>query len=588
MFRIRRIYDDVLPVNKSALREVRQIFADQFPDAPAEDIDPLPERLRNPFKKRFRTILYVAENARHRVQGFAIVLHEPEIGFCYLDFLAAGKNVPGRGIGAALYEHVRDEAASMGAHGVFFECLPDDPDRCADPAIRKLNAARLKFYEQYGARPIIGTAYETPVPDGGDDNLPHLVWDSLGRESSLAADLARRVAQAVLERKYSDLCPPSYVRLVHDSFRDDPVRLREPRYIKSLAAPVTANPHPPEKIAVTINDKHDIHHIRERGYVESPVRISVIEKELIASGLIETVAVKKHPLKHILAVHDADFVEYLRHACEHAPEGKSVYPYVFPIRNATRPPKELSVRAGYYCIDTFTPINRNAFPAAQRAVDCVLSAADQILAGRRVAYALVRPPGHHAERRSFGGFCYFSNAAIGANYLSAYGRLAILDIDYHHGNGQQDIFYHRADVLTVSIHGDPDFAYPYFTGFADERGIAEGEGFNVNLPLPERQDGAQYRKTLTKAIDTIERFGPSFLVIALGLDPAKGESDGHLVARRQGLRGQRTSLGGDETPHARRAGRRLSDAHLGQERSRFPERSGGGRACLSALSHPRD
>ena len=114
MFRIRRIYDDVLPVNKAALREVRQIFGDQFPDADASEIDPLADRLRNPFRKRFRTILYVAENSRHRVVGFAIVLHEPEIGFCYLDFLAAGKQVPGRGIGAALYEFVRDESRRAG------------------------------------------------------------------------------------------------------------------------------------------------------------------------------------------------------------------------------------------------------------------------------------------------------------------------------------------------------------------------------------------------------------------------------------------------------------------------------------------
>src|SRR5690606_3516670 len=108
-------------------------------------------------------------------------------------------------------------------------------------------------------------------------------------------------------------------------------------------------------------------------YVESPVRINAIGDELRNSGLTEIVPVKQYPLKHILAVHDEDFVDYLRHACENAPAGKSVYPYVFPIRNATRPPKELSVRAGYYCIDTFTPINRNAFPAAKRAVDCVLS-----------------------------------------------------------------------------------------------------------------------------------------------------------------------------------------------------------------------
>ncbi|MDA1232197.1 MAG: GNAT family N-acetyltransferase [Planctomycetota bacterium] len=163
MFSIRRIYDDVLPVNQSALNEVREIFRDQFPDAPIGDLEPLSDRLRNPFLKRFRMILCVAENARRHVVGFAIVLHEPEIEFCYLDFLAAGKDVPGRGIGAALYEFVRDEAAGLGVKGVLFECLPDDADRCADPATRKLNAARLRFYEQYGARPIVGTDYESAI-----------------------------------------------------------------------------------------------------------------------------------------------------------------------------------------------------------------------------------------------------------------------------------------------------------------------------------------------------------------------------------------------------------------------------------------
>ncbi len=533
MFRIRRIYDDVLPVNQTALNEVRQIFRDQFPDAPIEDLEPLSERLRNPFLKRFRMVLYVAENARHRVTGFAIILHEPAIGFCYLDFLAAGKAVPGRGVGAALYEYVRDEAVGLGVQGLFFECLPDDADRCADPSIRKLNAARLRFYEQYGALPIMGTSYESPIPDGSDDNLPHLVYDDLDQQRPLRRKLAVQVARAVLERKYRDICPPDYVDMVVKSFRDDPVQLRPLRHLTAPVVHPPASAHAPEKIAMTINDKHDIHHVRERGYVESPVRITVIGGELERSGLIESVPVKKYPLKHILAVHDSNFVDYLQRACECAPEGKSVYPYVFPIRNATRPPKEMSVRAGYYCIDTFTPINRNAFPAAKRTVDCVLSAADQIISGRRIAYALVRPPGHHAERRSFGGFCYFSNSAIGANYLSSHGKVAMLDIDYHHGNGQQDIFYARSDVLTVSIHGDPDFAYPYFTGFADERGEGVGSGYNLNFPLPEIRTGGQYRETLQKAISAIQEFAPDFLVVALGLDPAKGDPTGtwSLIAK---------------------------------------------------------
>ncbi|MEJ2112083.1 MAG: histone deacetylase family protein, partial [Acidobacteriota bacterium] len=192
----------------------------------------------------------------------------------------------------------------------------------------------------------------------------------------------------------------------------------------------------------------------------------------------------------------------------------------------TRPPVELPIRAGYYCIDTFTPLNQNAFLAAKRAVDCTLTAADKILEGYPMAYSLVRPPGHHAERKAFGGFCYFNSAAVAAHYLSAHGKVAILDVDYHHGNGQQNIFYERSDVLTVSIHGNPRFAYPYFTGFSDETGSGNGLGYNVNYPLPEQLDGTAYREVLAKALAKIRKFNPSFLVLALGLDTAKGDPTG--------------------------------------------------------------
>jgi acetoin utilization deacetylase AcuC-like enzyme len=219
-------------------------------------------------------------------------------------------------------------------------------------------------------------------------------------------------------------------------------------------------------------------------------------------------------------------VSYLRKCCASLPEGESVYPYVFPIRNAARPPKQLSLRAGYYCIDTFTPLNQNAYKAARAAVDCTLTAAREIQQGRRYAYSLVRPPGHHAERKVFGGFCYFNSTAIAAQMLSADGKVAILDIDYHHGNGQQDIFYERDDVLTISIHGHPGFAYPYFSGFEDETGSGRGEGFNWNLPQSEKLDGKGHRVALARALAHIREFDPTYLVVALGLDPAKGDPTG--------------------------------------------------------------
>jgi acetoin utilization deacetylase AcuC-like enzyme/ribosomal protein S18 acetylase RimI-like enzyme len=256
------------------------------------------------------------------------------------------------------------------------------------------------------------------------------------------------------------------------------------------------------------------------------VRVVAILRELARTDLFRTVPARRFSDRWIREVHHSGLIEYLQRACAEAPEGKSIYPYVFPVRNATRRPKERSVLAGYWCIDTFTPINRNAWPAARHAVDCALTAAEQVLNGAPLAYALVRPPGHHAEHRAFGGFCYFCNAAIAANYLSKHGRVAILDIDYHHGNGQQDIFYERRDVLTVSVHGDPSFAYPYFTGFRDEKGRGAGAGFNLNIPLPETITPEEHRAAVARGLRRVARHEPDFLVVAVGFDTGKGDPTG--------------------------------------------------------------
>jgi len=523
MLRIRKVADATTAANRAAVEAAQKIMREQFSAMPEEDITKLPDQLSNPLKHRFVSRLFVAEDGRDQTLGVALLLHFPDIGFSYLEVISTAKGRMGAGIGAALYERVREEARALGTQ-LYFECLPDDPELSPNLEIRAANAARLKFYERYGARPIINTKYETPVTPGTTDP-PYLVLDPLGSNDLPSAAIVQKVTRAILERKYG--LPADYVEMVVASIKDDPVRLREPSYVKSRRPAKGEVPVPGEpRIALVLNDDHTLHHVQDRGYVEAPVRIRSIMAELAPSGLFERLPTKRFPDRHIRAVHDGRLVDYIRKACLIAGAKKSIYPYVFPVRNPARPPKDETVLAGYYCIDTFTPLNESAYLAARSAVDCALTAAENVLEGAGLAYALVRPPGHHAETRTFGGFCYFNNAAIAAHMLSRYGKIAILDIDYHHGNGQQEIFYHRSDVLTVSVHGHPSFAYPYFTGFRDETGIGPGAGHNLNIPLPEHITPEQHRNAVTEALRRVRRFAPAYLVVSLGLDTARGDPTG--------------------------------------------------------------
>jgi acetoin utilization deacetylase AcuC-like enzyme len=472
---------------------------------------------------RFRAVLMVAEDASGRVRGFALLLHDARLSFCFLEFVSAAPGTTSRGIGGALYQRVQEQARQLDAVGIFFECLPDDPALSPNPDIRRQNADRLRFYEAYGAYPLWGTEYETPMKPGATDP-PYLVYDALGRAEPLSREQGRRIVRAILIREYGTFAPPGYIDRVVRSFRDDPVRLRPPRYARR-GAPAVPGPAS-ASVALVVSEGHAIHHVRERGYLESPVRIDVILRELETSGLFIRVPARHFSGRVLRDVHDPAFIDYLRRTSSLVPEGQSIYPYVFPIRNRARPPVDLPLRAGYYCIDTFTPISAGAIRAALDAVDCTLTAAGEVQAGRRLAYALVRPPGHHAERASFGGFCYFNSAAVAAYSLSRFGKVAVLDVDYHHGNGTQQIFYERADVLTVSIHGPPRLTYPYFSGFEDERGAAAGLGANLNLPLPENTEGQGYRVALVAALRRIRRFDPRYLVVCLGLDTARGDPTG--------------------------------------------------------------
>jgi len=227
----------------------------------------------------------------------------------------------------------------------------------------------------------------------------------------------------------------------------------------------------------------------------------------------------------VLAVHDAGLVSFLgsaharwrKHYGEDAPDA---IPSAWPARGmSARLSGEIESQLGSYSFDTATPITRGTWDAARDAANVALSAAEAVAEGEGSAFALTRPPGHHASFDVFGGYCYLNNVAIAAEWLTKKGRsVAILDVDYHHGNGTQSIFYDRKDVLFISVHADPSFAFPHFLGFADENGQSTGEGFNLNLPLPRGTDWARYAEALGRALHRVRDFGPDVLLVSLGLD----------------------------------------------------------------------
>ena len=338
--------------------------------------------------------------------------------------------------------------------------------------------------------------------------------------------LAGAAVRLILHSKYSRFLGQEYIEMVVRSIKDDPVRFREPAFqgIKN-PQPLPGN-RLQRNMALVSSPIHRIHHVRGQGYLERPARIEVLEQVLMDTRLFDRIPCAPHGEKVLREVHDPDFLSYLKTVCEKLAPDQPVYPYLFPIHRTDQKPKDLLLRAGYYCIDTFTPLDQNAYRAARAAVDAALSGADELLNGRPLAYALCRPPGHHAGRGVFGGFCYFNNAAAAAQRLSREGRVAVLDIDFHHGNGTQDIFWSRPEVFTLSIHGHPNSAYPYFSGFPSEVGEGLGRGCNKNFPLSENAGDDLYLKALEKALELIDKHKPEFVVLSLGYDTMAGDPTG--------------------------------------------------------------
>jgi len=225
------------------------------------------------------------------------------------------------------------------------------------------------------------------------------------------------------------------------------------------------------------------------------------------------------PLAGIRQIHDYNLLT-LYNTARDLPEDVTFYPSVFPKRTqAHGDPKNIQ-HAGSFCFDSGTPLNSNTWDAATWSAACAKDAAAILRSGEvSLTYSLSRPPGHHATRDLFGGYCYFNNAAIAAKHLRRVGRVVILDIDFHHGNGTQQIFYEDAKVLVISIHGDPREFYPFFSGHPEETGAAGGKGFNMNIPLPRGCSGKKYLSVLKRhVIPSIKHFDPAFLVVSAGLD----------------------------------------------------------------------
>ncbi len=255
---------------------------------------------------------------------------------------------------------------------------------------------------------------------------------------------------------------------------------------------------------------------------EKPERVRVLHKAALEAGC-SFAAPADHGMGPLAAIHSPEYLHFLKtiHGrWSRTPDaGEEVIPKIHPDRRDAAYPRSAVGQAGFHQTDTSCPISADTWLSAYWSAQTALSGADALLKGAPAAYALSRPPGHHAFGDLAGGFCFLNNSAIAAEWLLRAGRRpAILDVDVHHGNGTQGIFYHRRDVLTVSIHADPMRFYPFFWGHAEERGEGEGRGYNLNLPLPRGTDDAAFLVALDTALQRIADFGADVVVVALGLD----------------------------------------------------------------------
>lgn len=294
---------------------------------------------------------------------------------------------------------------------------------------------------------------------------------------------------------------------------------------------------------LTFDNHHHHHHAPEfehlHGqrvpYFESPARVDTIRAQLLATGLINLQSTDATvTIEQLASVHDRAMLEELQDLSKNAVnlvksdfEGYGLG-HLAPTENAyfyeqIFPPSHLMTHRsrqsrGFYIYDNTCPIGIGTWQAITHSASVAYAGAEAIIQGERAAYALCRPPGHHAGRDFAGGYCFINNAAFAAHRLKQLGRVAILDIDYHHGNGTQDIFWNDPDVLFISLHGAPEQEYPYYAGFAEEQGGANALGTTINYPMAWGTSESDYLKTLDHALADLVAYDPAVLVISLGFD----------------------------------------------------------------------
>jgi acetoin utilization deacetylase AcuC-like enzyme len=257
---------------------------------------------------------------------------------------------------------------------------------------------------------------------------------------------------------------------------------------------------------------------------ETPERAEWVLEAVRQANLGDIVAPDDFGLDPILRVHDAAYVEFLQQAWDlwtAAGRDSDALPLNWPVRGMRQiEPEHIDGKLSYFSFDAGSPITSGTWQAARSSANVALTGAARLRAGDRCVFSLCRPPGHHAAADYFGGYCYLNNAAIAAQNLldAGAGKVAILDIDYHHGNGTQSIFYDRNDVLFVSIHGDPAQEYPYFLGRADETGVGSGAGYNLNFPLRWQSSADSWLAALDDGLQRVGEYAPDYLLISLGVD----------------------------------------------------------------------